>query len=53
MSRAPLGGLRVLAAPRLGEHTDEIVRDLLHYGDEHIDAVRASGALGAPRAGEP
>ena len=40
-------------APRLGEHTDEILRDLLHYGDEHIDGLRASGALGARVAGEP
>jgi CoA:oxalate CoA-transferase len=40
-------------APRLGEHPDEILRDLLHYGNEHIDGLRASDALGAPCAGEP
>jgi crotonobetainyl-CoA:carnitine CoA-transferase CaiB-like acyl-CoA transferase len=33
-------------APTVGEHTDEVLRDLLGYGDDRIDALRASGALG-------
>jgi len=37
-------------SPLLGEHTDEILRDVLHYDAERIAAVHASGALGvAPR----
>ena len=41
-------------APRLGEHPDEILRDLLHYGDEHIDgcARQARSALPAPASPE-
>jgi crotonobetainyl-CoA:carnitine CoA-transferase CaiB-like acyl-CoA transferase len=34
-------------APRLGQHTDEILRDLLHYPAERVTRLRASGALGA------
>src|SRR5262249_31917232 len=33
-------------APTVGEHTDEVLRELLGYGDDRIDALRASGALG-------
>jgi crotonobetainyl-CoA:carnitine CoA-transferase CaiB-like acyl-CoA transferase len=33
-------------APTVGEHTDEVLRDLLGYGDDRIDALRNSGALG-------
>lgn len=33
-------------APRLGQHTDAILRDLLHYPSDRIAARRASGALG-------
>jgi crotonobetainyl-CoA:carnitine CoA-transferase CaiB-like acyl-CoA transferase len=33
-------------APALGQHTDEILRTLLHYDPDRIAAVRASGALG-------
>jgi len=36
-------------APALGQHTDEVLRELLHYPPERIAALRASGALGAPR----
>jgi crotonobetainyl-CoA:carnitine CoA-transferase CaiB-like acyl-CoA transferase len=35
-------------APALGEHTDEILRDLLGYSGERIAGLRASGALGRP-----
>jgi crotonobetainyl-CoA:carnitine CoA-transferase CaiB-like acyl-CoA transferase len=34
-------------APRLGQHTDAILRDLLQYDPARIAALRASGALGA------
>jgi crotonobetainyl-CoA:carnitine CoA-transferase CaiB-like acyl-CoA transferase len=37
-------------APRLGEHTGAILRELLRYPEARIDALRASGALGAPPA---
>jgi crotonobetainyl-CoA:carnitine CoA-transferase CaiB-like acyl-CoA transferase len=33
-------------APRLGQHTEEILRDLLHYPASRIAGLRASGALG-------
>jgi len=33
-------------APGLGEHTDEILRDVLEYDPTRIAALRASGALG-------
>ncbi|HEY2995345.1 MAG TPA: CoA transferase [Methylomirabilota bacterium] len=33
-------------APRLGEHTDEVLRELLQYDPDRIAALRASGALG-------
>jgi crotonobetainyl-CoA:carnitine CoA-transferase CaiB-like acyl-CoA transferase len=32
-------------APLLGEHTDEILRDDLGLGSEHIDALRAKGVI--------
>jgi crotonobetainyl-CoA:carnitine CoA-transferase CaiB-like acyl-CoA transferase len=34
-------------APALGEHTEEILRDVLQYPAARIAALRASGALGA------
>lgn len=33
-------------APELGEHTDEVVREVLGLADERIDALRTSGAFG-------
>lgn len=33
------------AAPCLGENTDEVLRDLLGYDDERIDALREQGVL--------
>jgi crotonobetainyl-CoA:carnitine CoA-transferase CaiB-like acyl-CoA transferase len=42
---------RPTPAPRLGEHTDEILRNLLGYSNERIATLHASGALGtAPAA---
>ena len=32
-------------APRLGEHTEEILRDLLGYSKEEVDSLRRMGAL--------
>jgi CoA:oxalate CoA-transferase len=32
-------------APRLGQHTVEVLQSLLGYGPEQIDALRAAGAL--------
>jgi crotonobetainyl-CoA:carnitine CoA-transferase CaiB-like acyl-CoA transferase len=42
------GAVTAGAAPRLGEHTDAILRDLLQYDRARIAALRASGALGGP-----
>ena len=39
------GGIR-RAAPVLGEHTDEILREWLGLNDEEIGAMRAGGAFG-------
>ena len=33
-------------APEVGEHTDEVLRDVLGYDDDQAHAVRATGALG-------
>jgi crotonobetainyl-CoA:carnitine CoA-transferase CaiB-like acyl-CoA transferase len=36
-------------APALGQHTDELLGELLGYSAERIAALRAAGALGPPR----
>ena len=36
----------VLRSPLLGEHTDEILRDVLGFDERRIDDIKASGALG-------
>jgi CoA:oxalate CoA-transferase len=33
-------------APTLGEHTEQVLRDLLGLGAEEIDALRTAGAIG-------
>ncbi len=33
-------------SPRLGQHTDEVLRDLLGLGAPEIAALRAAGAIG-------
>lgn len=33
------------AAPLLGQHTDEVLREVLHYSDEEIAALRERGVL--------
>ncbi|HEU4370930.1 MAG TPA: CoA transferase [Methylomirabilota bacterium] len=40
-------------APRLGQHTSEILGGLLQYDPARIAALRASGALGGPPTTEP
>ena len=39
----------VKRSPLLGEHNEEILRDVLAYDAAKIEAVAASGAMGAPR----
>jgi crotonobetainyl-CoA:carnitine CoA-transferase CaiB-like acyl-CoA transferase len=34
-----------MAPPLLGEHTREVLRDLLHFTDQDIDRLAASGAI--------
>jgi formyl-CoA transferase len=38
----------VVRSPLLGEHTDEILRDVLDYGDEEVAEIKTSGAITAP-----
>ncbi|MCI0347383.1 MAG: CoA transferase, partial [Chloroflexi bacterium] len=33
-------------APTVGEHSDDVLRDVLGYDDDRIAELRASGALG-------
>jgi crotonobetainyl-CoA:carnitine CoA-transferase CaiB-like acyl-CoA transferase len=33
-------------APTVGQHTDEVLRDVLEYDDDKIESLRSSGALG-------
>jgi crotonobetainyl-CoA:carnitine CoA-transferase CaiB-like acyl-CoA transferase len=39
------------AAPCAGEHTEQVLRDVLGYDDERIRALRAAGALGDATSG--
>jgi formyl-CoA transferase len=36
----------VLRSPLLGEHTEEILRDVLHFDADRIAEIHGSGALG-------
>ena len=45
MSETPLAAQG--PSPTLGQHTDDVLRDL-GYDDERIDALRAAGVLGMP-----
>ena len=40
----------VTRSPLLGEHTEEILSQVLGYSDEELERIRASGAIGAPTA---
>jgi crotonobetainyl-CoA:carnitine CoA-transferase CaiB-like acyl-CoA transferase len=33
-------------APTVGEHTEEVLRDVLGYGDNKIESFREAGAFG-------
>jgi formyl-CoA transferase len=36
----------VVRSPLLGEHTDEILRQVLRYDDKRVAEIKASGAIG-------
>ncbi|MDJ0943210.1 MAG: formyl-CoA transferase [Kiloniellales bacterium] len=40
----------VVRSPLLGEHTEEILSEVLGYSDEEVESIRESGAIGAPTA---
>ena len=42
----------VARSPLLGEHTFEIMREVLGYSAEEIEAAREEGAIGSEDAGE-
>ena len=52
MLRSPVGASDDLPppapAPAVGEHTVEVLRDVLAYDAARIDALLASGAVAAP-----
>ena len=33
-------------APAVGEHTEQVLREILGYGEERVAELRAAGALG-------
>ena len=33
-------------APTVGQHTDEVLREVLGYDDARVEALREAGALG-------
>ena len=35
-----------VAAPRHGQHTDEVLGEVLGYGPERLEMLRAAGAFG-------
>ena len=35
-------------SPLLGEHTDEVLKEVLGYGDEQIGKLKTAGAFSAP-----
>jgi len=39
----------VIRSPLLGEHTEEILSDVLGYSGEHLDRILESGAVGQPK----
>ena len=39
-------------SPTLGQHTDDILRDVLGYDDARIEALRAAGVLGQAQLAE-
>ncbi|HEX8406079.1 MAG TPA: CaiB/BaiF CoA-transferase family protein, partial [Duganella sp.] len=45
MSAAPAVNAATLPPPLLGQHTDEVLRDLLGHSPEHIATLRTKGVL--------
>ena len=44
---------RIIRSPLLGEHTEEVLRDVLGYSGDEIARIAASGAVGElPKAAE-
>ncbi|MFC6489252.1 formyl-CoA transferase [Nitratireductor sp. GCM10026969] len=39
----------VVRSPLLGEHTEEILREVLQFDDQTVEELQKSGAIGAPR----
>jgi formyl-CoA transferase len=39
---------KIKRSPLLGEHTDEVLREVLGYDDAKIDALKSAGAFSAP-----
>jgi len=39
--------LRIRSTPLLSEHTDGVLREVLHYSDKEIGGIKASGAISA------
>jgi formyl-CoA transferase len=35
-------------SPTLGEHTEEVLKEVLGYGDEQISKLKSAGAFSAP-----
>jgi formyl-CoA transferase len=44
---------KIRRSPLLGEHTDEILRDVLGYGEEDIGKLKAAGAFSMPPKKKP
>jgi formyl-CoA transferase len=42
---------KIERSPLLGEHTDEVLRDVLGYKADKIDALKAAGAFSKPAKG--
>ena len=40
----------VTRSPLLGEHTDEVLRQVLGYSEDEVAEIRVSGAIGHARA---
>jgi formyl-CoA transferase len=39
---------KIKRSPTLGEHTEEVLKSVLGYGDEQIGKLKAAGAFSAP-----
>jgi formyl-CoA transferase len=38
----------ITRSPMLGEHTDEVLKEVLAYDDSKINALKGAGAFSAP-----